>query len=486
MVNSDGMPLIKALDKYRRLKIAPFHMPGHKKGKGVLPKFASMFKTDPFALDLTEVPGLDDLHNPCGPIAEAQNYAAGIFGADYTFFLVNGTTTGIHAAIMASCGQDDELILPRDAHRSALGACILSGACPKYIPVSINTDFMIPLPAKTDDLVSILDASHRARAVFQVYPSYFGLAGDLKGAAEAAHTRSLPLIADEAHGAHFRFSSCLPADAIESGADISIQSTHKTLGAFTQASMLHIKGGLVDNNSVARQLRILQTTSPSYLLMASLDATTYHMGTEGSSLVAEIVKIAAWARNKINSLPGMHCLGEEILLESGVTSFDPAKLLISVCDTGLTGYQAAHLLRRKYKIQVELSDKYNILCMFSIGNKSADAAQLVAALSEIALKRSHIKNVRSSWGFNTFPAPHVVLSPREAWFSPRQQVPLETSCGKIAAEMVAPYPPGIPVLCPGETVTAEIIEVIQRFKAESHPFQGPADPGLDMLNVIDN
>ncbi len=485
MVRSGKTPLLNALARHRRLKTIPFHMPGHKKGKGIQPRFARLMKTDPFSLDMTEVPGLDDLHNPGGPIEEAQSRAAQLFGADRTFFLINGTTVGIHAAILAVCKQGDEILLPRDIHRSVIGACILAGARPRYLPARLNRDFFIPLPPKVEEVALGLQ-KYPAKAVFQVYPSYYGLAGDLAGVTRVAHNLKIPVIVDEAHGAHFKFSDRLPAPALHLGADICIQSTHKTLGALTQASMLHVRGRLVDRGEVARQLGILQTTSPSYLLMASLDSATGHMEFSGKSLVDETVGLANRVREEINSLPGIRCLGTEGSGDNGVFATDPTKMYISVRGTGLTGYQAADRLLKRYGIQVELGDRFNILCMFSIGNTSEDAGKLAAALREMAAVKPRSKAAETLLDFDTLPVPRQILTPREAWFARKRKVLLDDAIGEVAGEMVAPYPPGIPVLCPGEKVTHDIVELIRRFKAESCLFHGPADRTLSKLTVVDS
>ncbi len=477
-----SMPLVEALIKHKRINATPFHMPGHKKGRGVQPKFARLMNTDLFSVDLTELPGLDNLHNPTGPILNAQQNAARLFGADRTFYLVNGTTVGIHAAVLTVCRQE-EILLPRDVHLSVIGSCILAGCRPRYLPVTLDQEFFVPYPPKAEDVASALQKNRGIKAVFQTYPSYYGLAGDLAEIAKAAHRLNIPLIADEAHGAHFKFSERTPAPALELGADISIQSTHKTLGALTQASMLHIRSVLVDYREVARHLGILQSTSPSYLLMASLDAAVGHIESSGKAVVEKVVDIALRARERINSIPGLRCLGEDISGKQGIGAYDPTKLYISVRELGLTGYQVADKLFKRHRIGVELSDQFNILCMFSIGNTSEDADRLVSALAEIAGKR-RFKSKKTSWFPPKLPLPPAVLTPREAWFSTRKAVALENAVGEVAAEIIAPYPPGVPLVCPGEIVSYEVYKMLQELKAHSVRFHGPADPGLETVTVV--
>lgn len=480
-------PLLQALIKNKKKGIIPFHMPGHKKGQGIVRTFSKVMTEDPFGLDLTEIPGMDDLHHPTGVIKEAQDQAAQLFGAEQTHFLVNGTTVGIHAAIMSVCGVGDQIILPRDVHRSVIGACILSGAVPVYLSTKLDPLFMIPYPPLPVEMGEVLERNPGAKALFQTYPSYYGLAGDLTEAARLAHRKGLPLLVDEAHGAHFAFSSLLPETALKSGADISIQSTHKVLGAFTQASMLHIKSNLIERARVAGNLKLLQSTSPSYLLMASLDAATGHMAASGLSLMERTVAISEEVRRRVNQIPGMNCLGEEVTGQNNVTAVDPTKLLISAIQLGLTGYQLEKMLLKKYGIQVELSDRYNILCMLTMGNTREDGHALIKALEDIGAKYRPIAGqVFMGNPVNVIPVPKVVISPREAWLSKRKKVLLKEAEGLISAEMIAPYPPGIPVLCPGEEITGEVIACIDYFKAHQHAFHGPADPDLLYIEITDN
>lgn len=486
MITSGKTPLIRALVRHHRLNTVAFHMPGHKMGQGLNRRFARLMRNIPFSLDMTELPGLDDLHNPKGVIKTAQARAAELFGADHTFFLINGTTVGIHAAVLSICRENDEILLPRNVHRSVIGACILSGVRPRYLPLRVDPEFLTVYPSKPEEVEAVLNSAASVKAVFQVYPSYFGLVGNLAGIVNAAHKQKIPVIVDEAHASHFRFSSLLPQTALEAGADLSIQSTHKTLGAFTQASMLHLSGKTVDYDQVAGQLLILQSTSPSYLLMASLDAATGHLEASGKALINRVVKIALQTRDRIKKIPGLKCLGDDTVPESGVASFDPTKLYVSVQDWGISGAEAAEILLRRYRIQVEMSDRIGFLCMFSIGSTAVDANRLVSALRGMAVrvrKRSR-QTPTVAPILAGYPEPRVVLSPREAWFASKRAVPLRAAVGRLAGEIVAPYPPGIPILCPGEEITPEIIEIIELLLAEKAEFHGPQDPELNLITVV--
>jgi arginine decarboxylase len=460
-------------------------MPGHQQGRGLCPECAELMKCALFDIDLTELPGLDDLHCPTGPIKEAQDRAARLFGADKTFFLVNGTTVGIHAAILSLCRQDEEILLPRDIHRSVIGACILAGVYPRYLPIELDAEFMIPLTPTRQEIEEELGKNPEIKAVFATNPSYYGLAGDLAGIVKTAHDFNVPVIVDEAHGSHFAFSDRLPATALSVGADISIQSTHKTLGAFTQASMLHVSGSLSDNNEVARQLKLLQSTSPSYILMASLDATVAHMESSGRLIVEQAIDLAFYARSEISNIDGLKCLGEKTKGKNRAIAVDPTKLYISAQELGLTGIQLAEVLLQKHRIQVELCDQMCILCMITIGTSAENVERLIKALKEIVVGTRTAKR-ENLWEKidNIMPQPNVKMSPRDAWFSDKRQVLLKDSEGEIAAEIIAPYPPGVPLLCPGELITREIIEAVRCLKKLSVAFQGPADPEITSVYVV--
>lgn len=485
MIQSKKTPIIDALVSYHDNNITPFHMPGHKKGKGVSKKFSKVFKEYNFSLDLTEIPGLDDLHQASGVIKEAQEQAAMLFGADRTFFLVNGTTVGIHAAIMSICREDDKILLPRDVHRSVVGACILSGAHPIYLPAETDSEFFVPLPPSPFEIENALNEEDSIKAVFLTYPSYYGIAANIKKIVEIVHSKNIPLIVDEAHGAHFIFSNKLPLSAMEAGADISIQSTHKTLGALTQASMLHLKNGFVNAEEVYIYLRLLQSTSPSYLLMSSLDATTAHLFNSGEKLIAKTIEIALKIRAEIDNIDGFRCLNTEANERNKKYSFDPTKLYISVTKSGLSGYELAEILLKNYHIQVELSDRYNILCMLTIGNTKSDGLKLIKALRDIAKlgKMGQSKENKQISFMNILPKPKVVISPRNAWLAKRKKILLKDAVGSISCELIAPYPPGIPIICPGEEITRDVVEAIQFFKCNNHSFHGPTDPELNYIEI---
>lgn len=472
-------PLFEAIKKHALKNPAGFHIPGHGQGKGLPAGLSKLEGQALFALDLTELPGLDDLHNPGGPIAGAQELASEIYGSDRSFFLVNGTTAGIQALITALVKQK-KVIVARNAHRSVLGGMVLSGADPVYVLPEIIPDFEIDCGVRTAFIRQALADNPGAAAVFAVRPNFYGVARDLEGLVRTAHEAGTPVLVDEAHGAHLRFHQDLPRDAMDAGADASVQSTHKLGGSLGQSSMLHLRGGLVDPGAVAASLRLLQTTSPSYLLMASLDLARRQMSLQGDRIMEEALTLARGVRQRLagirnlrvltgDCLPGNHC------------ELDSTKLVISVRDLGLTGYQVSGLLAGRYKVFVEMADFYNIVAFVSTGTTGEDCDRLVEALRDIAA-RDKLRSLPPPPGApSTF---KKVMKPRDAWFAPSMKVPLAESRGKICAEAVAVYPPGIPVVNPGEEITGEIYDYLHMISQIGLSCQGPSDPSLKTIKIV--
>ncbi len=473
------VPLFAALIKHARQNPACLHIPGHGQGKGLPVELAGQTGQALCALDLTELPGLDDLHNPGGPIAAAQALAAKLYGSDRSFFLVNGTTAGIHAMITALAPQK-KVIVSRNAHRSVLGGLVLSGADPVYVFPEIIPDFEIDCGTTPGVLRQTLADSPGAAAVLTVRPNYYGVAGDLGDMVRQAHEAGIPVLVDEAHGAHLRFHHELPRDAMDAGADAAVQSTHKLGGSLGQSAMLHLRGGLVDADAVAAALRLLQTTSPSYLLMASLDLARRRLFRQGGDLIDKALSLARGVRGGLAGLAGLRVLTADCL--SGKNSgLDPTKLVISVRGLGLTGYQISALLADRYKIFVEMADFYNIVAFISFGTVAADCDRLVEALGDIAVRDKRTVLPPRPAAPSSY---KKVLKPRQAWFAPSRRVPLAGARGHISAEIVAVYPPGIPVLNPGEEVTDEIYEYLLFVSKSGLSCQGPSDPALKTIKIV--
>ncbi len=472
-------PLFEALKEHILKKPAGFHIPGHGQGKGLPPELLSLGGQALFAFDLTELPGLDDLHNPGGPIAEAQDLAAKSYGADVSFFLINGTTTGIHTLVTALVGQG-KVIIPRNAHRCVLGGLVLSGADPVYVLPGIIPEFEVDYGVTTAGIRQALGVNPDTAAVLAVRPNYYGIAGDLAGQVLAAHEAGLPVLVDEAHGPHLRFHHDLPGDAMSAGADAAVQSTHKLGCSLGQSSMLHLQGDLVDPDAVAASLRLLQTTSPSYLLLASLDLARRQMSLHGGELMEKALTLARGVRQKLSGISNLRILTSDYLPEQRC-ALDATKLVISVRGLGLTGYQVSGLLSGRYRVFVEMADYNNIVAVISAGTTSEDCSELVDALKDIAAR-------------DKLPAlpplpvtPHLykkIMKPRDAWFAPAKKVPLAEAMGGICAEVVAVYPPGVPALNPGEEITGDIYEYLQRIREMGLHCHGPSDTTLKTIKIV--
>ncbi len=477
-------PLIAALDEFRHKNPLRLHVPGHGgklPGLKPVPEILS-------AWDVTELEGLDDLHNPRGVIAAAQEKAALLYGARHTFFLVNGTTAGIQALIAATCDEERPLVLPRNAHRSVLGGLILSGARPVFLEPEVVPEFGFAAGFRPEKLEDKLQEIPVAGAVLSVHPNYYGVVGDLAAVADICRRYNVPLLVDEAHGTHLRFHPALPGDALSMGASAVVQSVHKTGGALTQASWLHLGSAGVDREKVAGALRLLQTSSPSYILMASLDAARDFWERCGGDALGRLLRVALETAEEIGSLPGMEVLGQRHMGIPGAMAHDPTRLVVSVRRLGITGYDVAGMLAEKYGIYVEMADANNIVAVLPLGISKSETGQLVRSLAGISRRASGITGKKGPLA--PLPAaprtPPQVLTPRRAWLASRRTVPLSEAAGLISAEWVAVCPPGIAVIYPGEEITPEVVEYLLQARASGIHCQGAADPGLNTICVVDN
>lgn len=484
-MNQNRAPLWEAIVKYRELNPAVFHVPGHRQGRAVPEPMLNLAGQDFFSIDLTEVPGLDDLHNPQGAIARAQALAAELYGADRTYFSVNGTSGGLMALIMAVCRTGEKICVPRNMHRSVLSGLIWSGADPVYLPPAVIEPFGVAAGVAPGSLQSALADCAAVKGVLAVHPSYYGVTGNLSGLAALAHRHGVPLLVDEAHGAHLHFHRQLPVDALSCGADGVAQSTHKLAGALTQASMVHIQGSRLNRGRLTAAMSMVQSTSPSYILMASLDLARQQLAVKGRDLLQRALELAWETRQGITELPGLVLLGQEHLGGGGASALDPTRLTVNVTGLGLNGYQAAEYLRQRQGVQVEMADQRNIVAVISIGTGPADCSRLLAGLSGLVRDNRPGTGLISSAPVK-LPVPEKILTPRQAWLADSQAVPLEQARDRISAETVAAYPPGIPAICPGEAVTAEVQEYLIYLRRCRIPVQGPADAALNTLQVLQN
>lgn len=473
-------PLFDTLCRHAAKNPAVLHVPGHRQGRGLSEDLSSLSGKALFELDMTEIPGLDDLHNPEGPIAMAEELAAEVYGASRSYFLVNGTTSGIQALLLAVVGRG-KVIVPRNAHRSVISGLVISGADPVYAVPEVIPGFGVDCGVPTKEICRLLEENNDAAAVLVVRPNYYGVAGDLAGVVRAACAADRPVLVDEAHGAHLRFHPGLPGDAMAAGADAAVQSTHKLGGSLTQSSMLHLQGRRIDADGVAAALRLLQSTSPSYILMASLDLARRQMALQGKDLLERALDLARWLRKRLSRVRGLDILTGDHL-PGGPCGLDPCKLVISVERLGLTGYQVYKLLAERYNVFLEMADFANVVAAVSIGTAREDCEALASALEDIAAasggSRVRAQLPRVPVGYKKR------MKPRDAWFSPAERVPLAEARGRICAETVAVYPPGIPAVNPGEEITPETHEYLLMVKRTGLHCQGPSDPELKTIKVV--
>jgi arginine decarboxylase len=481
-------PLLAAMQHYVQDGVIPFHTPGHKQGKGMHPILESVIGRKALALDLALMEEMDDFQEPHGCIKHAQDLAAELYGADHSFFVINGTTGGIYAMILAVAGPGEKIIVPRNAHRSIIGGIILSGAVPIFMQPEVDFELGLAMGV-TPEVVEATVLQHKdAKAVLLINPTYYGVATDLKRIIEIVHNYNMVALVDEAHGAHLRFSNRLPIQALDAGADICAQSTHKIIGALTQCSMVHCCEGRIRVPHLKAMLQLTQSTSPNYIMLASLDVARMQMALEGSKLIEQSIDLANWARSEINKIPGLYCFGSEKIGNPGIYDLDPTKVTVTVKGLGLKGAEAEHILRHNYKIQVELSDINNILFLITLGDGEYEVGILVSALRDMAEKYGkHIESPGEGNCINLpYPtAPQGVLSPRDALFGNTCMVPFEESAGMTCAEIVTFYPPGIPILCPGERISQEIIDYCHLLQQGGMHVSGPEDYTLKTIKVVD-
>ncbi|MGD9678758.1 MAG: aminotransferase class I/II-fold pyridoxal phosphate-dependent enzyme [Vulcanibacillus sp.] len=476
-------PLFSALKEHAKNNPLQFHIPGHKKGQGMDQEFKDFIGINALSIDLINITPLDDLHSPSGIIKEAQDLAAKAFGADHTFFSVQGTSGAIMTMIMSVCQPGDKIIVPRNVHKSILSGIILAGANPIFIHPEMDENLGISHGINPESVKLALEAHPDAKAVLVINPTYFGIAANLKKIVDIAHKYNVPVLVDEAHGVHIHFHDNLPLSAMQAGADLAATSVHKLGGSLTQSSLLNVREGLVNPKHIQSIMSMLTTTSTSYLLLASLDVARRNLAINGKQLLDNAIKLAQDLRRNINKIPGLYCTGKEILGTDATFDYDPTKILISIKDLGITGYEAETWLRENYNIEVELSDLYNILCIVTLGELPKNIETLLVALQN--LSRTHINNSKINHLKVNIPMiPAISLSPRDAFYAETDIIPFELSEGHVIAEFITIYPPGIPILLPGEIITRDNIDYIKQNISAGLPVKGPEDEQLKNIRVI--
>ncbi|MCD6310116.1 MAG: aminotransferase class I/II-fold pyridoxal phosphate-dependent enzyme [Candidatus Eremiobacteraeota bacterium] len=485
-------PYYKALLEYTRSDVLTFHVPGHQKGRGAHPLMFELLGEKALVADTTQVLGLDDMHQPHGPAKFAQELAAIAYGADATFFLINGSSSGNHIMILSVCRPGDKVILPRNSHRSAIGALILSGVKPVYVMPEFDMEMRVDHTVTPEKFEKAISENPDAKALFVLSPTYYGATADLKTIVEVGHRNDMVVIVDEAWGPHLHFHPELPDSAMDAGADLCVNSTHKLIAGMSQGSMIHVQGHRVDYGHLHSVLRLFLSTSPSCLIVSSLDVARMQMFFHGRDLLDKALKNADWARERINNIPGLHTWGEEIIGRPGVAGFDRTRLVISSREAGFTGYQMERFLRYDHNIQIEMSDLFNVLALVTIAHTREDMEKLVRALECVVkdhrgegdLPRLREEHRTGQTGIQLPDWPPQVMTPRDAFFSDYRTIPFPHAAGHISAELITPYPPGIPLVCPGERITSEIINYALLELAAGVRIQGPVDDTLGTIKVV--
>lgn len=477
-------PIAEAMKAYAADGARAYHTPGHKQGLGAHPLLKALVTEEGLREEVSLMEELDDLHEPMMCIKEAQEMAAALYGADQAFFMINGTTGAIHTMLMGALAPGDTVLVPRNAHRSVIGGIILAGARPVFLQPEIDERLGIAM-GLTEEMVARAIALHpEAKALVCVYPTYYGVTYGLEAIAKLVHAHGMLLLVDEAHGPHLRFSDDLPPQAIDCGADMAAQSTHKILGAMTQASMLLTSGPRVSRERVREAASLLQSTSPNQLLLASLDIARLQMAEDGRETVGNAVRLAEKLRCAINEIDGLWSFGPEYTDYPGATGLDTTKITVQVTDLGLSGVEAESILRHEYKVQCELSDARNLLFILSYADGEEQADYLLEALQGLARDHRRATVAASAVAAGLPAVPAQGMTPREAFFAPKGSVPFGEAEGRIAAEQVMFYPPGIPILCPGDIIDAASLHYIRAMQSLGLKVVGPRDASLTELQVV--
>jgi len=481
VIKQDKTPLIDALINYYNEKVIPFDVPGHKHGKG-LPEYDKFLRKYGMELDVNSMKSLDIISNPKSVIKEAEELLANAYGADKSFFMVGGTTAAVQAMIMSCVDPGEKIILPRNAHKSAINGLIISGANPVYIQPEINETLGIAMGVSFENVKKAIDSNPDAKAIFIINPTYYGVTSDLKSIIDYAHSKKIIVLSDEAHGAHFAFHPSLPDSGMRLGCDLTAVSLHKTCGSLTQSSaLLFNDNGMVDINHVRNTINLTLTTSASYLLMASLDEARRNMAINGEKILSDILEISKKYRNLVNEIPGVYAFGKELIDNVGVVDFDETKFSVNVSGLTLNGYEVYDLLREKYQIQAELTDANNILLIISVGDSEESLRALYLAFKEIAEKYSG----GNAEKFNKMLYnPEVIVSPRNAYYSSKKEILIDDSEGEISGESIMVYPPGIPIITPGEKISREVIEYINFLKKQNTVITGIDDINVKYIKVL--
>ena len=478
-LSQERAPIYEALEEFKKMRVVPFDVPGHKRGRGN-PELTRLLGEACVSMDVNSMKPLDNLCHPVSVIREAEELAAQAFGAAHAFLMVGGTTSAVQSMILSVAKRGDEIILPRNVHRSVMGAMVLCGAIPVYVNPECDDRLGIPLGMCVAAVKKAIEEHPRAKAILVNNPTYYGICSDIRSIVKLAHEKGMLCLADEPHGTHFYFGEGLPISAMAAGADMAAVSMHKSGGSLTQSSLL-LTGPAVSAGYVRQIINLTQTTSGSYLLLSSLDISRRNLALRGKEAFARVVELANYARKEINAIGGYYAYSRELINGDSIYDFDVTKLSVNTLDVGLAGIEVYDLLRDEYDIQIEFGDLGNILAYLSIGDRPREIERLVSALSEV---RRRFGRDKSGLMKQEYIDPEVAVSPQDAFYSEKESLPIRETAGRVCSEFVMCYPPGIPILAPGERITKEILDYIEYAKKKGCSMTGPEDSEILRLNVL--
>lgn len=480
MYTQQDAPVFEALSEYRAARVVPFDVPGHKQGRGN-PELTEFLGKQCLSVDVNSMKPLDNLCHPVSVIKDAERLAAEAFGAAHCFFMVGGTTSAVQSMVFSVCKEGEKIIMPRNVHRSAINAVVLNGAVPVYVNPGVDKRLGIPLGMSAEDVSAAIKAHPDAKAVFVNNPTYYGICSDIRQIVKTAHEAGMMVLADEAHGTHFYFGEGLPCSAMAAGADFAAVSMHKTGGSLTQSSFLLI-GNAVSEGHVRAVINLTQTTSGSYLLLSSLDISRRRLALEGKEIFAKVLSLAEYARGEIRTIGGYYPYDDDLINGKDVFAFDRTKLSVYTRNIGLAGIEVYDILRDRYGIQIEFGDIGNILAIISVGDNMLALERLVSSLSEI--KRLYTRDGAGMFD-HEYITPSVKVTPKEAFNARQTPMPIMESAGRISGEFVMCYPPGIPILAPGELITEEILDYIAYSKERGCFMTGTEDMNIERIRVLE-
>ncbi len=478
-LNQNNIPIYEALKAFKKNRVVPFDVPGHKGGRGT-PLLTEFLGEDCLKVDINSMKPLDNLTHPISVIKEAELLAAEAFNAHHAFLMVGGTSSSVQAMIMSVCKANEKIIMPRNVHKSAINALVVNGAIPVYVNPGIDKKLGIPLGMSIDNVKKAIEENPDAKAVFVNNPTYYGICSNLKEIVKIAHAANMKVLVDEAHGTHFYFNEKLPISAMEANADMAAISMHKTGGSLTQSSFLLCNKSM-DESYVRQIINLTQTTSASYLLLSSLDIARQNLALNGQEIFDKTLDLANYAREEINKIDDLYSFGKEIINGDTIHDFDETKLSVHTLDIGLAGIEVYDILRDEYNIQIEFGDLANFLAIVSAGDRAFEIERLIGSLAEI--KRRYKKD-KTGLMDHEYINPKIMITPQVAFYGEKESVYLEDSIGKVCAEFAMCYPPGIPIVAPGELITKEIVDYINYAIEKGCNVTGTHDISVKKIKII--